>query len=246
MKKKLIRLIAVFFAAFVACSLTACSKKNDQQYSYLVDLSGDYDKKLEGSGNLSSRTVELSDRTYELTISGIKYSGGSFKVVITPSGNSAVIEADDNAVNDFKLSVDDNAGTIILSANNDTMYSNVNCTVILNAAVSGISAEGAYVIEYTTPENAESIDISVSGAVKVTASGAADRAVYKIEGGSSLYAEGLKAGSVTVDVSGASKAEIYAESSLDVTASGTSTVKYSGDPGTVNDDVSGLASVTKK
>lgn len=245
MNRKAIRIIAGLCLFTVVLGPTACGKK-DSGADFIIDLAEDYDTKIEGSGNLSSNAFDLSaDHTYKLVVSDISYSNSSFKVIVEPSGNNAVIEADDNALDDLRLIFDDSAGTITLSGTKGTMFSNVSCTVTLNASVNAINADGSVTIDYQTPENVDRVDISASGAVKIMATGSSEKAVYEFSGSAALSAEELKANDVTIDASGATKCAVYADNSLDATASGTSSITYSGSPGTVNENVSDMASVNK-
>ncbi len=80
----------------------------------------------------------------------------------------------------------------------------------------------------------------------MTASGSADKAEYDLSGTTVLKANALAANEVTVRAAGVSNAEVCADSVLNAKASGTSGITYSGDPETVNDSISGMASITKK
>lgn len=246
MNKKIIKAFAGICLAAAAMSLSGCGEK-DSGGNFTIDIAGSYDNKIEGNGNLSSNTFELSaDRTYKLVLSGISRSNSTFKAVIDPTGNNAVLEADENALVDLKLNVDENSGTITLSGTEGTMFSNVACTLTLNVPVNSISADGDTIIDYKTPENPDSVDITASGSVKITAAGSAEKAVYKLSGSASLSAGELKARDVDVDASGSVNCNVYAENSINVTASGSSSVTYSGDPDTANENASGMASINKK
>ncbi len=245
MNKKAIKVIAGVCLAAAALSLAGCGKK-DEGGNITIDLSESYDNKIDGNGSLSSNTVELSaDQTYKLIVSDISCSGSSFKVVVRPTGNNAVLEADENALGDLKLDVDDSSGTITFSGAEGTMFNKVTCTLTINAPINSITAEGASIIDYMSPENAESVDISASGSVRITAAGSAEKAAYKLSGSASLSAEELKANDVNVDASGSVSCNVYAENSIDASASGTSSVTYYGDPDTANENASGMASINK-
>ncbi len=101
-------------------------------------------------------------------------------------------------------------GTITLSGTEGTMFSNVTCTLTLNVPVNSISADGDTIIDYKTPENTDSVDITASGSVKITAAGSAEKAVYKLSGSASLSAVELKAKDVDVDASGSADCNVYA------------------------------------
>ncbi|MBC8070637.1 MAG: DUF2807 domain-containing protein, partial [Deltaproteobacteria bacterium] len=67
-----------------------------------------------------------------------------------------------------------------------------------------------------------------------------------VSGASQVEAAGLVAREVEVEASGASSAEVTANVSLDVDASGASEVRWGGDAQTVAQDASGASSITKR
>ncbi len=247
MKRKIIKAIAIASAMSLACGLSACKKGNDFRSNTAFNTGGNYDKKVDGSGKMSESSFQIPDgHYYKLILTGISSSDSTFKVNIASSGNNATIKADDNVIEDFQLDVDDKAGTITLLTDKKTMYNKINCTILINAAINAIEAEGAAVIEYNAPVNADNIEITLRGVCSMTASGSADKAEYDLSGTTVLKANALAANEVTVRAAGVSNAEVCADSVLNAKASGTSGITYSGDPETVNDSISGMASITKK
>lgn len=243
MKKKIIKAIGITSAAVMLCALTACGQGRNKAKNI---INGNYSKTVDGSGIMSKSDFQIPDgQNYKLIVSGLSSSDSSIKVSIASSGNNAVIETDDNVISDFNLSINEQAGTITFSADEKILYNRINCTISVNAAVNAVEADGAAVIEYNAPENTDNVEIKLNGACSMTAAGTAERAVYELSGASELKAYGLSANEVTVDASGASAAEVCANSVLNAEASGTSSIKYSGDPDTVNDSVSGVSSVRK-
>lgn len=234
-------------AMSLLCTLSACGKDGKTGGDVVINIGGNYEKTVDGSGKMSTNDFQIPDgQNYKLIFSGVSSTNSSFTVNIASSGSSAAIEADDNVIGDFNLDVNEQTGTIIFSADNKNLYNNVSCTVSINAAVTSVEADGAAVLTYNTPENADSIGITLSGACSMTAAGTANSAVYEVTGASVLKAYGLAADSVTVSLSGTSNAEVHADGVLKAEAAGTSSIIYSGDPDTVNKDASGTASITKR
>lgn len=247
MKRKIIKAFAVASAMSLVCGLSACEKDGNTGTDFVINMSGNYDKTVDGSGKISTSNFQIPDgQNYKLILPGISSSNSNVKVNIASSGNSAVIETDDNVIGDFHLDVDEQAGTITFSADKKTIYNKINCTILINAAVTAVKADGAAVIEYNAPENADNVEITLNGACSMTAAGSADKAVYELSGTTMLKADKLFANEVTVNVSGVSNAEIYANNILNANSSGTSSITYSGNPETVNDNVSGMSSINKK
>jgi hypothetical protein len=69
----------------------------------------------------------------------------------------------------------------------------------------------------------------------------------KIEssGASELNAENLETESTTLEISGAGDASVFVNSSLDINVSGAASVKYKGNPETINQSSSGAGSIRK-
>lgn len=91
---------------------------------------------------------------------------------------------------------------------------------------------------------APSLDIDMSGASDITLSGETRDLRVQGSGASGAKCFDLKAENVTVDISGASSAEVFASVKLDAEASGASGVKYRGEA-TVSQHASGASSVKK-
>lgn len=165
---------------------------------------------------------------------------------IDAGAGESYIECDDNVTKDVTLSVDEAAKTIVFNGKSGIMYDNINCTLKLGVKVASIEAKGDAVVMYNVPDGVEDISISASGACVIEAKGACASGAYNISGASKLKAAELKADSVKAEVSGASIAEVFAKSSIDANASGTSTITYYGKPSKKQTNASGLSSVVEK
>lgn len=91
--------------------------------------------------------------------------------------------------------------------------------------------------------NYDFVGIDCSGASKTTLRGTAKELKFEGSGASKLEASTLKAQNVTVDISGAGKAEVYASETLDCDLSGAAKVEYAGNPKKITQDVSGAAKI---
>lgn len=93
--------------------------------------------------------------------------------------------------------------------------------------------------------DANSIDVDVSGATNMKLRGKATKTKYDVAGSADIIADQLKSDIADVDVSGASKMRLYVEKKLNVDASGTSHIRYSGNA-EVRQSVSGFGRVIKE
>ncbi|HZU36529.1 MAG TPA: head GIN domain-containing protein [Gemmataceae bacterium] len=90
------------------------------------------------------------------------------------------------------------------------------------------------------------VRLEANGAGQITATGKADRLEIECSGASHVQAAKMPARSVTVSANGASTAEVHADEELHATASGASTIRYTGSPAKVQRDVSGASHVSQQ
>jgi hypothetical protein len=120
------------------------------------------------------------------------------------------------------------------------------CNVIakntLRSNALSISASGASKLNMAVA--CTILDVDVSGATNATFSGTCTKVNIESSGASAIYAADLQTESMNLDVSGASKAEVFVLKQLSIDASGASKVRYKGNP-SITQDVSGASSVQK-
>jgi hypothetical protein len=91
----------------------------------------------------------------------------------------------------------------------------------------------------------EKLKLDVSGTGSLDADGEVDALTIDVSGAASIRAAGLKAKDVTVDLSGTSTAEVFASNSLQANVSGAGTIRYAGNPKTVQPTIAGVGTVEK-
>lgn len=109
----------------------------------------------------------------------------------------------------------------------------------LDLALSGsstITAELAAVVAH----------VALSGSSMATLSGAASTVEATVSGASHLYADELAVVDLTIDVSGASTADVMATGNLAAGASGASHVRYAGSPSVERSATSGASSIVPR
>lgn len=88
--------------------------------------------------------------------------------------------------------------------------------------------------------------LDVSGASRVELRGAAETVRAVVSGASTLALDAFPAGDVDVEASGGSRATVNVNGRLNATASGASTVLYTGEPVSVRENVSGASTIRPK
>ncbi len=90
-----------------------------------------------------------------------------------------------------------------------------------------------------TDQRGESLDVSVSGAGTLKATGYVQTLTALISGAGEADLKGLVAEKTTVNISGAGDAEVYAAESIDATVSGAGDVVCFGNPNQIIQNTSG-------
>jgi hypothetical protein len=208
-----------------------------------------------GSGDLVQTNVDIGSFS-ELSV------GSAFEVTVRPGDvPSLVLRTDDNLVDRIEAVVDEDELSITLDAAVRDATLEADLTVPASM-LSSVDLSGASTLTATEPLTASTVTVQASGAsrafvvvqtddVTLTASGASvvnatgstGTLVAEASGSSTLRLEQLDAGSAQVSADGASRVEVSVSGDLRAEAAGASTVRYLGDPDTVERDVSGASSV---
>lgn len=94
--------------------------------------------------------------------------------------------------------------------------------------------------------NGENFYAEMSGAGKMDLDGTSTNLKLELSGAGYFDARKLKAENVTVSVSGAASADVYANHSLKASVSGVGSVNFYGNPEKVRTNVSGVGSINRK
>jgi Putative auto-transporter adhesin, head GIN domain len=193
-----------------------------------------FSRGIQGSGDLKTEKRDLSD------FKGVKVSG-VFQVEITVQDNFEVqIEADDNLLEYIETEVD--GDNLEISTNKRISSKNPLIVKIGAPNIDDIDASGAAKISISNLNN-DVLKIDLSGATTLTAAGITKNLEIDLSGASRVDAANLKAENVTVESSGASKADVFASNLLDADLSGASGVTYSGSPKDLIKKVSGASCI---
>lgn len=131
-------------------------------------------------------------------------------------------------------------------------------------SITGLSATGASMVDFTSMVSCEKMEIYANGAScieielkakeislgshgasTVKINGSSTLLTANVDGASSLKAGSLKAESVEIKASGAASASVNATQKLIGSANGAATIKYSGDPNDKDVKVSGSSTIKK-
>ena len=153
------------------------------------------------------------------------------------------IEADDNILPLIRTEVRDG----VLFVSTEKSYNSpkpVTLRIALPDLVS-VSTHGAGKVHIADVNN-DKLEIQSTGAAEIEAAGKTRSVEMSSTGAGKIDTSNLRAEKAVVKVTGAASVNVYATEQLDVNVSGAGHVTYSGDPKTVNKNVSGIGSVSKK
>ena len=228
-------------------------------FLFLVSSCDVMDKRIRGNGNIKSETRNITG------FDGVDVSGSIDVFVKQDSVSSVRIETDDNLL---EYVATHNEGGVLHIHENDGV--NLRSSRGVKVYVSGpqfvtFDASGACKIESENQLSAnEKIDIDLSGACdakldlkapsiesdlsgacSVELKGETKEVRLKGSGSSEFRCFGLMAENVSVSISGAGDAYVFASVKLDVSVSGAGSVRYKGNAA-VDQRISGAGSVKKE
>lgn len=211
-----------------------------------------------GSGNI------ITENRKTALFTGID-AGGSFEVVLKNGPQTeVVVESDDNVIGNIETKVTD--GVLHIGFRRNGSFTNAlfkvyvtmpdvsridlggASTLTTNGLVKStgkleVEADGASHVDMEL--DAPEVALDASGASQVKLKGRTKTYTIDADGSSDVKSADLLAETVTVDVSGASTADVFASVQLKIDADGASHVNYRGEA-KVESKTGGAASVEKK
>jgi len=167
--------------------------------------------------------------------------GGTVELLIGPAG-PLEITMDQNLLPLIRTEVKD--GRLVIEPTEPIRSRQGFAIRVATPDVRRIESTGAARITVTGVSNAR-LELQLSGAGSVTASGRTDALVANGTGAVRIMADGLEARQVDIDLTGACHGEVHATEALDAAITGAGSVVYRGDP-KVTQRLTGAGSVKKR
>lgn len=168
---------------------------------------------------------------------------GAFKITINAGKEQLVsLKGDANIINEIKTEVIGEQLRVYSGRSYSTtrdLELTINARNLNEAVISGTNTVNAANISNTD------LYIEVNGASTFTVSGTAKNFNAKINGGSTLLASKLVAELVSINITGAGDAEVFAKTVLNADIVGTGTILYLGTP-EVRQNILGVGSISQK
>jgi hypothetical protein len=175
---------------------------------------------------------------------GVRLEGIGTVKIKQAAETSVRVEADDNIISDVKTEVTAGILTVWMEG-----YSYEHPTVIVNLTVKeldDLNLSGAGDIESDGPLQCDNLKCALSGAGNITLSGKARNFEVSLSGAGNLSAEWLETEQCDARVSGVGNCDVNVSKELRATVSGVGNIRYSGNPSTVKEDVTGLGKIQKR
>ena len=222
--------------------------------------SSDFTGAIKGSGIVKTESREISD----FNAISIDYPAD---VIVKQGKQYAVkLEADDNLIPQLEVNVQ---GETLHFRNNEKNWSQrvyptepviLTITVIdldaLNLPTAGsieidgmetnslnVSVSGAGEVNLSDVK-VEQMEFTISGAGKIFVDGEVDDLRLRISGVGEFDGGNLQSQIANVRISGAGSATIWVDKNLEASISGTGSIRYYGDPKSIDKNISGLGSVS--
>lgn len=212
---------AISFVIVFLCSFVSHAKET----SYIV-----------GNGVIKSETRKVP-KFHALQCDG------AFKIIINAGKEQLVaLKGDSNIIPEIKTEVIGEKLRVYSERSYSTakdLELTINVRNLDEAVISGTHTVNAANISSTA------LDIEVNGASTFTVSGTAKNFNARINGGSTLLASELVAELVSINITGAGDAEVFARTALNADIVGTGTILYLGTP-EVRQNILGVGSISQK
>lgn len=170
-------------------------------------------------------------------------AGGFYDIQWQPGAPSLRIKTDENLLANIYTEVE---GSVLKIEIRDQIAPTHGITILLTSpSLGGADLSGALRFG-ATDLSGDRFTLETSGAAKVSLSGKTVRLVANLTGASKLSAETLQAEEVEISVTGAGKADIHATKTLKAAITGAGRVSYSGNPATVQKNVTGAGKISPR
>lgn len=192
---------------------------------------------IKGSGNAATEKREVAG------FKGVDV-GGAFHVEIVAGNEYSVeVEADDNLLPLITTRVE---GSVLHIGSEKSLSPRSQLRVRISSPdIDSLDASGASKISLTGVKNS-ALNVSSSGASKITVEGTTGNLTVDVSGASKIEAERLQAENASVDASGASHVSVNASNEVRADASGASKISYATGAKNVIKKTSGASKVQER
>jgi hypothetical protein len=203
---------------------------------FLVAVGGCGYRGLRGNGIIASDQRTIAAFT-------ILEANGAFQIEWQPGAPSLTVTTDQNLLSRVETTV---VGNKLLIEPTERLAPTHGIKVVVSSpGLTGVQLSGA--VRFTAKQLAgEKFYIDTTGATRLTADGKVNQMIASMTGASRLDASALQTKIAELSLTGASRADVAVAESLKVAISGAGKVNYSGNPRTVEKEISGAGKISKR
>ena len=211
--------------------------------------------RVSGSGNVVTRAIQVT------SFSKLEVTGSFTATVSVGNSESVSVRVDDNLVDSLDVGVSDDQLHIGLKPDTSVRNATLEADITVRSLES-LEGSGATSIVLSDELAADTMTVTVSGASRVSGSiaigsgsielsgasnavlsGSASTLDVTVSGASHLDTKELTIRQLSIDLSGASEADVTVTGSLSASASGASTLRYAGSPTIARSETSGASTI---
>ncbi len=207
---------------------------------------------------------EVGDHT--LTISDIHFTDGGIDLTIDPAlEDNIILSAPQNLLDTIKVKIDHEAGNITVRGNDRVQFADGDLEITLGVPVKLLTIAGGVELDACLPEvkdftlrvagavdgeiafgTLDSLAVEINGAGSLELDGSCAKAAITVNGAGSIEADDLICTDADVELNGAGSCEIYVTDTLDAEVNGVGSIRYLGNPATVNKSGGGIVAVSER
>jgi hypothetical protein len=191
---------------------------------------------IEGDGSIKSEDRPIAEFT-RIVVAGayqIKWTGGNSTLNIT---------ADQNLLPLIKTSV--NNGTLQIDSKDNLRPTKTITITLSSASLAEVRLTGANSFKASQITGTD-LKLECTGASNITVDGSVTNLRANLTGASKLNAKSLKTQTATLSLLGASNADVTVTDSLKASVTGAGSLTYSGNPKSVEKNVTGAGSIRQR
>jgi hypothetical protein len=192
---------------------------------------------IHGSGVAATQTRDLSPFT------ALDLAGANSVRVEVGGTQSVVVRADDNLIERVTTEVRDGK-LVIANSGNFTTSSPMSVDVTV-PGLAAVSMTGSGTVTVAGVE-ADRFTVLVPGSGVLRVSGTADVLDARLTGSGDVQLGDLAANDVTAKVAGSGQLHVHATRSLEASVSGVGAIFYTGNPGKVSENVTGVGVIAEQ
>jgi len=197
--------------------------------------------RIKGEGSIISETRNTSG------FSTVKLNGSEDVEIIPSKESKIIVSGYQNLVPVFKTNVSGSTLNLEFENNYFNVRNNNIKVTVYTTGISKIDINGSGNITLRDSLKTDRLRMEINGSGNIyTYNNYIENVELDINGSGNINARNTTGKYVYAEISGSGDAEITVQEKLDVKINGSGSVKYWGNPGTVNTDISGSGKVRKQ